>query len=403
MGQWLSERLGQSFIIENRPGASSNIATEAVVRALPDGYTLLLVTAANAINTSLYEKLSFNLSRDIAPVAGITPMRIIRSASRPLDSLDKQTSCLRRCDMRVAVMAAGAVGGYFGGRMAADGHDVVFIARGAHGDAVRRDGLKIESALGDLHLKNVNVTDDPKQVGPVDVVLFAVKLWDTETAGEQTRALVGPNTRVITLQNGVDSVERLAPILGDEATIAGTTYVVTNIARPGVIRHTGTVAKIHCGRLDGRPDAVLEGYVEQMKAAGIDITATGDMLLEIWKKFVLLSGTSGITASTRQPLGVIRDDADMRTFFFRLMHETMAVGRAAGVEFPPDFPAELERSVAGFPPMMKASMANDLHAGNRLELDWLAGKVVALGRKYGIPTPTQEAVYAILKPYRMGR
>jgi 2-dehydropantoate 2-reductase len=267
--------------------------------------------------------------------------------------------------MRVAVMAAGAVGGYFGGRVAAAGHDVVFIARGAHGDALRRDGLKIESALGDLHLKNVNVTDDPKRVGPVDVVLFAVKLWDTETAGEQTRALVGPNTRVITLQNGVDSVERLSPFLGDKATI--------------------------------------DDYVEQMKAAGIDIMATGDMLLEIWKKFVLLSGTSGITASTRQPLGVIRDDADMRTFFFRLMHETMAVGRAAGVPFPPDFQTELERSVAGFAPMMKASMANDLHAGNRLELDWLAGKVVALGRKYGIPTPGQEAVYAILKPYRMGR
>ncbi|HZD29406.1 MAG TPA: 2-dehydropantoate 2-reductase [Xanthobacteraceae bacterium] len=305
--------------------------------------------------------------------------------------------------MRVAVMAAGAVGGYFGARMAAAGHDVAFIARGAHRDAVRRDGLKIESALGDLLLKNINVTDDPQQVGPVDVVLFAVKLWDTETAGEPTRALVGPNTRVITLQNGVDSVERLAPILGDKATIAGTTYVVTNIARPGVIRHTGTVAKIHCGRLDGRPDAVLEGYVEQMKAAGIDITATRDMLLEIWKKFVLLSGTSGITASTRQPLGVIRDDADMRTFFFRLMHETMAVGRAAGVVFPADFPTELERSVARFSPMMKASMANDLHADKRLELDWLAGKVVALGRKYGIPTPGQEAVYAILKPYRMGR
>jgi len=305
--------------------------------------------------------------------------------------------------MRVAVMAAGAVGGYFGGRMAATGHDVAFIARGAHGDAIGRDGLRIESALGDLHLKNVNVSDDPKQVGPVEVVLFAVKLWDTETAGEQTRALVGPNTRVITLQNGVDSVERLAPILGDEATIAGTTYVVTNIARPGVIRHTGTVARIQCGRLDGRPDAVLDSYVEQIKAAAIDITLTGDMLLELWKKFVVLSGTSGITASTRQPLGVIRDDADMRAFFFRLMHETMAVGRAAGVEFPPDFPAELERSVAGFPPMMRASMANDLEAGNRLELDWLAGKAVALGRKYGVPTPAQEAAYAMLKPYRMGR
>jgi 2-dehydropantoate 2-reductase len=305
--------------------------------------------------------------------------------------------------MRIAIMAAGAVGGYFGGRMAAAGHDVAFIARGAHRDAIRRDGLKIESVLGDLHLKDVNVTDDPKQVGPVDLVLFAVKLWDTETAGEQTRPLVGSNTRVITLQNGVDSVERLAPILGDDVAIGGATYVVTTIARPGVIRHTGTITKVHCGRLDGRPDAVLTGYVEQMKAANIDITLTDHMLLDLWKKFVLLSGTSGITASTRQPMGVIRDDKDMRAFFYKLMHETIAVGRAAGIEFPPDFPAELDRWEAAIPSTMKASMANDLDVGNRLELDWLAGKVVALGRKYGISTPGHEAVYAILKPYRMGR
>jgi 2-dehydropantoate 2-reductase len=219
--------------------------------------------------------------------------------------------------MRVAVMAAGAVGGYFGGRLAAAGHDVAFIARGAHRDAIRRDGLKIESALGDLHLKDVNVTDDPKQIRPVDVVLFAVKLWDTETAGEQTRPLVGSDTRVITLQNGVDSVERLVPILGDNAVIGGTTYVVVTIARPGVIRHTGTIARIRCGRLDRRPDAVLTGYVEQIKAANIDITLTDHILLDIWKKFVLLSGTSGITASTRQPIGVIRDDEDMRAFFYK--------------------------------------------------------------------------------------
>jgi 2-dehydropantoate 2-reductase len=305
--------------------------------------------------------------------------------------------------MRMAVMAAGAVGGYFGARMAVAGHDVMFIARGAHRDAIRRDGLKIESSLGDLHLKDVNVTDDPKQVGPVDVVLFAVKLWDTETAGEQTRSLVGANTRVITLQNGVDSVERLAAILGDDATIGGATYVVTTIVRPGVIRHTGAIAKIYCGRLDRRPDAVLAGYVEQVKAANIDITLKECVLLDIWKKFVLLSGTSGITASTRQPLGVVRDDEDMRAFFYKLMHETIAVGRAAGIDFTRDFPDELDRSVAAFPATMKASMANDLDTGNRLELDWLAGKVVALGRKYGIPTPAQEAVYAILKPYRMGR
>jgi 2-dehydropantoate 2-reductase len=305
--------------------------------------------------------------------------------------------------MRMAVMAAGAVGGYFGGRMASAGHDVTFIARGAHRDAIRRDGLRIESALGDLHLKGLNVTDDPKQVGPVDVVLFAVKLWDTETAGEQTRPLIGSNTRVITLQNGVDSVERLAPILGDDVTIGGATYIVTTIAKPGVIRHTGARAEVRCGRLDRRPDAVLAGYVQQMKAANIEITLTDHMLLDIWKKFVLLSGTSGITASTRRPLGVIRDDEDMRAFFYRLMRETIGVGRAAGVEFPPDFAAELDRWVASFPPTMKASMANDLDAGRRLELDWLAGKIVALGRKYGIATPGHEAVYAILKPYRMGQ
>lgn len=305
--------------------------------------------------------------------------------------------------MRIAVMAAGAVGGYFGARMAAAGHDVAFIARGAHRDAICREGLRIESALGDLHLKDVNVTDDPKQIGPVDVVLFAVKLWDTETAGEQARSLVGSGTRVITLQNGVDSVERLAPILGDDATIGGATYVVAKIAQPGVIRHTGTMARVRCGRLDRRPDAVLAGYVEEIKAASIDITLADDMLLDLWKKFVLLSGTSGITATTRQTLGAVRDDEDMRAFFYKLMHETIAVGRAAGVDFPPGFAAELDSWVAGFAPAMKASMANDLEAGNRLELDWLAGKVIALGRKHGIPTPSHEAVYAMLKPYRMGR
>lgn len=304
--------------------------------------------------------------------------------------------------MRVAVMAAGAVGGYFGARLAQAGHDVFFIARGAHLAAIRKDGLKIESTLGDLLLKDAKATDDPASVGPVDLVLFAVKLWDTEKAGEQTKPLVGPNTRVVTLQNGVDSVERLAPILGDAATIGGATYVVTTIAAPGVIRHTGTVARIRCGRLDRNADSVLAGYVDQMKAAELDITLSNDMLTDLWKKFVLLTGTSSITASTRQTLGVIRDDPDMRAFLFKLMDETVAVGRASGINLPAEFSAELERSVAGFAPAMKASMANDLNNGNRLELDWLAGKVVSLGRKLGVPTPAQEAVYAILKPWRMG-
>jgi 2-dehydropantoate 2-reductase len=305
--------------------------------------------------------------------------------------------------MRIAVMAAGAVGGYFGARLAAAGHDVTFVARGAHLDAIRRDGLRIESVHGDLHLRDVSATDDPRRVGPVDVVLFTVKAWDTESAGEQSRPLVGPGTRVITLQNGVDSVERLAPILGDESVVGGSTYIVTTIAGPGLIRHTSPQARIRCGRLDRRADAALTGCVEQMQAAKIDIALSDDMFLEIWKKFVLLAGTSSITASTRQRMGVIRDDEDMQALLTKLMHEAIAVGRAAGVKFPPDFTAELDSTVAGFPPTMKASMANDLDAGNRLELDWLGGKVVALGRKYGVQTPANETIYAILKPYRMGR
>jgi 2-dehydropantoate 2-reductase len=304
--------------------------------------------------------------------------------------------------MRIAVMAAGAVGGYFGARLAAAGHDVIFFARGNHLDAIRRNGLKIESPLGDLHLRDVNVTNSPAGVAPVDLVLFAVKLWDTEHAAEQLRPLVRAQTRVITLQNGVDSVERLTPVLGEEAVVGGSTYLVTVIAEPGVIRHTSAFARIRCGRLDGRPDPVLIGYVEELRAAGLDITLSEAMRTELWKKFVLLSGTSGITASTRQPLGPIRADPDMRALFFRLMAETRAVGEAAGVRFPPDFAEELARAVEAFPPTMRASMAHDLERGNRLELDWLAGKVVALGRKHGVPTPANEAVYAILKPYRMG-
>jgi 2-dehydropantoate 2-reductase len=304
--------------------------------------------------------------------------------------------------MRIAVMAAGAVGGYFGARLAAAGHDVTFFARGAHRDAIRRNGLKVESALGDLHLTSVNVTDNPAGVAPVDLVFFAVKLWDTERAAEQLRALLKPDTRVITLQNGIDSVERLTPILGD-AVVGGSTYLVTVIAEPGVIRHTSPFARIRCGRVDRRPDPVLAAQVEQIRAAGIDATLSDTMQTELWKKFVLLSGTSSMTSSTRSPIGPIRTDPELRAFFFKLMDEAIAVGKAAGVAFPADFPEELERAVEAFPPTMKASMAHDLERGNPLELDWLAGKVVALGRALGVPTPANEAVYAVLKLHRMGR
>ena len=304
--------------------------------------------------------------------------------------------------MRIAVMAAGAVGGYFGARLAAAGHDVFFIARGAHLEAIKKNGLKIESTHGDVHLPKPNVTDDPKSVGPVDAVLFAVKLWDTEKGAEATRPLLGPNTRVITLQNGVDSVERIAPILGAEQTLGGIAYIASVVAAPGVIRHTSKFAQLRAGRIDGKPDAPLTRFVEVAQAAGIDIAASSEINVDRWKKFVFLSALAGATSATRATLGQILADPDTRALLVNLMRETIAVARAKNVALPADFLDEQVKFAQSGPPSMKASMAHDLERGNRLELDWLNGKVVALGRELNVPTPANEAVYAVLKLHRMG-
>jgi 2-dehydropantoate 2-reductase len=304
--------------------------------------------------------------------------------------------------MRIAAMAAGAVGGYFGGRLAAAGHDVAFIARRAHLDALRKDGLKIESVHGDLHLPKVNATDDPRQVGPVDVVLFAVKLWDTETAAELSRPLVGPDTRVITLQNGVDSYERVAPILGADKTVAGTAYIATVLGGPGVVRHTSKFATMRCGRIDGNPDAKLAAFVDAAKAAHIDIQPQDDMNRERWQKFIFLSSMAGINCVTRMPIGKVLADPDTRAFYRKLLAECLAVGQAAGAKVPNDWVDDRMNFSDNAPPGMKASMLHDLEAGNRLELDWLTGKVVSLGRELGVPTPASEAVYAAVKLHRDG-
>jgi 2-dehydropantoate 2-reductase len=305
--------------------------------------------------------------------------------------------------MRIAAMAAGAVGGYFGARMAAAGHDVAFIARRAHLDAIRRNGLVIKSTHGDLHLKDVNATDDPKEVGPVDVVLFAVKLWDTEKAAELARPLVGPDTRVITLQNGVDSVERVAPVLGPDKTIAGTAYIATVIAEPGVISHTSKFAILRVGRVDGRPDEKLNAFAAAAKAANIDITVMPDMNSERWQKFIFLSSMAGVNCATRMPIGKVLADPDTRAFYRRLLEECFAVGKAKGVNLPADYVDDRMAFSDNAPPGMKASMLHDLEAGNRLELDWLTGKVVSLGKQLHVPTPMSEAVYAAVKLHRMGR
>jgi 2-dehydropantoate 2-reductase len=306
--------------------------------------------------------------------------------------------------MRIAAMAAGAVGGYFGARMAAAGHDVFFIARGANLAAIKNNGLRIESVHGDLHLAKVNATDDPKSVGPVDIVLFAVKLWDTELAAEQTKPLVGAKTRVITLQNGVDSVERVAPILGAEQTVGGVAYIASVIAAPGVIKQTSSFAQMRFGRADKRPDAGLQAFVDAGKAAKIDIDISADIERERWQKFIFLTAMAGSTAALRSPIGPIREDPELRGFFRQLMEEAYAVGKAKGVALDAAYlDSRMDFLMNKVEPGMKASMAHDLERGNRLELDWLAGKVRALGRELSIPTPASDTVYTVLKLHRFGR
>ena len=305
--------------------------------------------------------------------------------------------------MRIAAMAAGAVGAYFGGRMQAAGHDVAYIARRAHLDALRKDGLKIQSVHGDLHLPKVNATPDPKEVGPVDVVLFAVKLWDTEIAAELAKPLVGPNTRVITLQNGVDSYERVSSILGAEPTCPGTAYIAAVLGGPGLMLHTSKFATMRVGRMDGKPDAKLAAFVEAAKAANIDIQPQEDMNRERWQKFIFLSSMAGMNCMTRQPIGKVLADPDTRAFYRKLMEECLAVGQKAGARVPSSWVADRMSFSDNAPPGMKASMLHDLEAGNRLELDWLTGKIVSLGKELGVPTPGSDAVYTAVKLHRMGK
>jgi len=305
--------------------------------------------------------------------------------------------------MRIAAMAAGAVGGYFAARMDAAGHEVFFIARGANLDAIKKNGLKIESVNGDLHLPKANATDDPKTVGPVDIVLFAVKLWDTEKAAELTRPMVAPHTRVITLQNGIDAVERIGTILPPDCVNGGTAAIASTIAAPGVIRNTSKFAGIRFGRADNRPDATLQAFVDAAKAAKVDAAIVADIQFEIWNKFILLAAVSGATATLRAPIGPIRADPELRAFVRQLMQETYAVGKARGVNMEPSIVDQrMEYVLNTMPPAMKASMAVDLEHGNRLELDWLSGKVRELGRALNIPTPASDMVYTVLKLHRLG-
>lgn len=305
--------------------------------------------------------------------------------------------------MRIAVMGTGGVGGYFGARLAASGCDVSFIARGAQLAALKQQGLKVLSGGGDLHLPSVRATDDPREVGPVDLVLFGVKLWDTEAAAQQLRPMLGEHTAVVSFQNGVAKDEVLQAVLGERAVMGGVCYIAATIAEPGVIRHVGTMQRLVFGDYGVPTSPRAEAFLAACRAAGIDAEISADIRLTIWEKFVLLVGLSGTTTAVGSTIGPIRSHPQTRSLLLDAMREVVAVGRAHGVALTEDFADKRLAFCDTLPAEMTSSMHQDLQRGGRLELDWLSGDVVKRGHALGVATPVNRALSDVLALRSAGR
>jgi 2-dehydropantoate 2-reductase len=303
--------------------------------------------------------------------------------------------------MRIAVIGAGGVGGYFGGRLAAAGEEVFFLARGAHLRALQTSGLSLQSPKGDLHLRSVKATDDPQKVGTVDVVLLTVKMYDVDAAAAALTPLLGPDTAVITVQNGVEAVEMVAHHIPRSHVVGGVAYIVAAITEPGTIRHTALDLLIF-GELEGRRSPRLERFADAGRRAGFQARVSDDILIDLWGKFTRLSVFSGLTAAARSPLGVIRQDPDLTAMMRAALQESLQVARASGVALSDQYMKEILAMVGDMPAEAKSSMLEDLEHGRRLELPWLNAAIVRLGREAGVPTPTHQFIAAILKPFQDG-
>ncbi len=302
--------------------------------------------------------------------------------------------------MRIAMMGTGGVGGYFGGRMAASGCDVTFIARGRHLEAIRKQGLRIDSRdIGDAIIDPADVTDNPADVGVMDCVIVAVKIWDTEEAGRAILPMVGPETTVLSLQNGVECDQTLARVVGTGHLIGGVAFIASSIREPGVIKHIGTMQRVVVGERAGGSSSRVEALYEVMLQAGITAEVSDDIERTIWEKFVFLVGLSATTTMLRTTLGPVRKNPDSRAFLLNIMRETVAVGRAKGIDLADDYAEDRLAFTAGLPVEMTSSMHHDLEAGHRLEVAWLSGAVARFGHELGVATPVNQSVWAALKTH----
>ncbi len=304
--------------------------------------------------------------------------------------------------MRIAVMGTGGTGGYFGGLLARAGEEVTFIARGAHLEAIRKNGLAIKSVLAGDFSFAATATDNPEDIGPVDFVLFCVKAYHNAVSADLIRPLIGPQTIVLSVQNGIDNEQQIGKVIGPEHIVGCIAYVSSTIESPGVIAQTAGPGKIIFGEMAGGTSQRTEVLKDTLQRAGITAELHPDIQTALWQKFMAICGVNGVTALTRLPMGEIMACEETRNLLKDTMEEVEAVARPSGANLPAgcvqqsiDFFGSLEAS-------MRGSMYYDLAAGRRLELEVLNGTVVRLGDEHGIPTPINFAIYAALKPYLNG-
>jgi len=302
--------------------------------------------------------------------------------------------------MKIAVMGAGGVGGYYGGRLCAAGEDVTLIARGAHLAAILENGLQVRSAAGDFHVRP-KATQDPAEIGPVDLVLFCVKSYDTEVAARQILPITGPDTVVLCVQNGVDNEDKLARIAGAGHILAGVVHILSTVSAPGVIDQTAGPRTLRFGELDGRLTPRTERILRAFRASGVQTDVSTNVQVDLWQKFLFICAQGGVTAMTRLGIGEILGCQATLDFYRGVMEEIYAVASARGVILPAD---SIERTLAfvrSQHPDMRSSLAHDLEKGNRLEVEALVGTVVRFGREAGVPTPFCFAIYACLLPHHL--
>jgi 2-dehydropantoate 2-reductase len=304
--------------------------------------------------------------------------------------------------LKITVIGPGGVGGYFGARLAAAGNDVTFVARGSHLQAMRKDGLRLDSEIGPLHLKPVKVVADAREIEAADVIMFAVKMRDTESAAQSLTGLTAKGATVFTFQNGVESAERVGRIVGKEHVVPGVARIGSHISAPGVVKQMGKFASLEFAEPDGKPSARTKAFAEACKAAGFAAKIPQNIRREVWMKFAMLAPLSGLTALTRGPIGPVRANPQSRALLEAAVKETVAVGMALKAGLTPADTGDLLKLIDGFPNGLMASMAHDLLAGKPIEIEGLSGAVARLGEQAGVPAPTHKFIAQALAPFRDG-